>query len=267
MLTISSAKNSTLLFLASIGGVVWASTQSKTQFTSHVQMALYEENQRLLPRSRKLVLEEFDRAFQTIPELEGKKYEVQLQGNEVLFSMLTEKDVHTFLENAISVMVNELNRKVLSRGVYRFYKTDFDSPSLGSFVVKVHNRKKRTLFIDAQSAPIRDILSRIKTEMKNDFCYKMPTECASREVDWNFGAENPKEQPDGQNLQAAMTLLNCKEKMPGNFDCGECPDSLPKTSRPRPRTRPEILSDFATQSPETASLPVQFYMPFYPLTE
>lgn len=231
------------LVLSVVCGSAWAVLPQ--QFTSTVQLAVQEDNPRLINRAQKLVIEQFASALSTSPELRGKHYEVHTSGNQVVFYLLSNNDMRTPMQAAVANMIERLNGRVRARGRSLYYRTSW-SPTSGAGYLDVvfDDTYTKVVSIAAQAVPLRDLLKEIKAQHRvgamaeaavptpNDpatakpvaevkpepesISYLIPGECAERLVDWNFGndggAAEPKSIDEVMDDVAGLFGLKCEKK-------------------------------------------------------
>lgn len=179
------------------------SQEHPARFASTVQLAIHEPNAALMKRAQNLVIQEFERNVQTVPELKAARMTVQKNGNEVVFSLLTNEDMRMPMRQVLMHMIDNLNGRVGARGRTSFYRTAFSTPPEAKYTVTVHDPEKRTVYIDAAQAPLIDLLQDMRRQMPS-FSYIIPQECALRRVYWTFGNPDPGKHPEKLELKAAM---------------------------------------------------------------
>jgi hypothetical protein len=200
---------------------------NRTRFASTVQLALQEPNAQQMKRAQTLVIREFENNVQIVPALRDARMSIQKSGNEVVFSLLMDDDLRAPMRQAMMRMIQSLNGRVRARGRTSFYRTSFNHPPQAEFFLTVHDPEKRTVYIEAEQAPLIDLLQEMRRQIQG-FSYIIPQECAQRRVYWTFGSPDPKQHPPHLELKAAMKgiaeMLQIKlENMNGAFVfSGDC---------------------------------------------
>lgn len=238
---------------------------SPAQFMSTVQLAIYESDPALMRRSQQLVLEQLNSGFRAWPQLEGRRYEIRTNGNEVIFYLTTNEDLRAPMQAALATMIQNLNGRVRARGRSLFYRTSPQHPIGGYLEVVVNDVHTKVRSIAAQSVPLRDVLKEMKSQLGN-LSYLIPGECADRMVDWSFGeavADEPKHVDTV--ISDLATLFNLKaEKKNGTYIfTGDC-QAPQQRRRHQPGPGSELLTTNlfpGTQSPHHT----QVYFPLLPL--
>ncbi|MBY0369799.1 hypothetical protein K2X33_03875 [bacterium] len=201
-----------ILFASGLAFTAKASPPT-TEYTSRVYFVIHETTPFQIQRGRKIVEREFQNTFQNVPTFRGQRYQVTTDGNEVIFSLVTPDDVRTVFQGAVSETVGHLNGQVRTKGRYDLLRTDFEPTPRSSLLVVLDDSNTRIQSIVARSVPVRDLLAELQLQFseeppvpspvtralrvaarrkpKSDFSYFLPSNCASQEIDWNFGAEAP----------------------------------------------------------------------------
>ncbi len=236
------------------------------QFMSMVQLLIHETDPMLMRRSQRLVLEQMNKGFRTFPQLNDKPFEIRTTGNEVVLYLVTNDDMRTPMQDAVSSMIQNLNGRVRARGRSQFYKTSREQAVGGYLEVVVNDGHDRVRAISAQSVPLRDLLKELKTQL-GELSYLIPGECADRLVEWNF---NEPQVGGAKQVDTVIsdlaTLFNLKaEKKNGTYIfTGNCPHPL----RRNMAAGNEILTTrFFPPENSAMAQPTQVYFPLPPLTE
>lgn len=202
--------------------------EGQTRFASTVQLALQESNPIQMNRAQNVVIQEFEKTLNASPTLRDAQMSIQRTGNEVVFSVMTDEDLRAAMQQVVTHMIQSFNRqKLRMRGRTSFYRTSFPHPMQGELFMTLHDPVKRTLYIEAEQAPLIDLLQEMRRQMPG-FSYIIPQECAQRRVYFTFGHPQKEKHPDTLELKAAMggiaEMLRVKvEDMGGAFVfAGDC---------------------------------------------
>ncbi len=179
------------------------------QFMTTVQFSVQERTPMLNQRGQQLVVDEFSDVFEAWPEFTGKRYEVKMNGPEVVFYVTGSNDLRQPMEKAMAQLIQELNGRVRARGRTQFYRTSFEQGGGGSLEVRTDDSHSKIVSVSAQSVPLRDILKEIKTQV-GGLSYLIPGECAEQLVDWSYGEEGTSEP---KALDAAMREIGALFKL------------------------------------------------------
>src|SRR4051812_1119135 len=79
------------------------------QFTSRVYFVIHESTPFLVQRGRKVIEKEFAETFEAVPALGGQDYQIAADGNQLVFSMVTESDLRSPFQTVVSDIVGQLN--------------------------------------------------------------------------------------------------------------------------------------------------------------
>ena len=237
------------------------------RFASTLQLSLEEPTPLLMKRAQALVVHEFDKGIQTLPNLQGAKLSVQRSGNEVIFSVLTDSDQQE-LNQVLMHVIRAIHGQVLAHGKY--YRSRFAEPPQASFVVRVHDPKKRTLYINARNAPLKDLLQEIHRntrKFKHGFSHYISPECTKRRVDLSFGSDDPNEHPKNLTLKEAMQgiaqylQVQVKEESPGTYvfvgDCNNAPSEKVLVESSEHPFADTVLNPIAPIQVSFSSVPIQ----------
>jgi len=208
------------------------------QFMSAVQIAIDETTPELTQRSQRVVREQFAHALEG-SELRGRPYETRTLGNEVIFYFVTPDDMRVPIQNAVYLWMGNIDGRVRGRGRTSFYRAPLTQPLEASLETAVSDEKTKIVSITAQSAPLRDLLKQLKTQLRS-FSYVIPGECADRKVDWNFATAPEQAKPVDAFMSelAALFRLNVEKRNGTHILSGACQgnvveaDSIPAHHRP-----------------------------------
>lgn len=211
-----------------------------TRFASTIQLALQEPNPRTMRQAQDMVVNQFDRRLQMLPQLRGAETSVQRFGNEVILSVTTNEDPQVPMRQLLMQMIQMLNeQRLMARGRSSFYRTSLSRPPQAEYAIKVHDPATETLFIDAQEAPLIDLLQDVRRQLPV-FSYIIPRECAQQRVYWSFGDPDPRKHPPNLVLKAAMDgiaeLLRVKvDNVKGAYVfSGNCHREIPRAAMEEP---------------------------------
>lgn len=229
-----------------------AQSTEPSQFISRVYFLIHEATPYQLQRSRKMIEREFAKTIESVPQLQGARYQVVSDGNEVVFSMVSTVNMQLPFQAAVSDMVaGSLNGQVRTRGRYDFLRTSMDTPSENYLEVVLDKTGTRIRSLIARSITFRDLLSELQLQFSEApskvrgipvggpevprFSYMVPGDCAAKQVDWHFG--NP-DQPEQGKEEPSITLEEAMTKLAALFKLrvqnhhgtyifsGECPRPL-----------------------------------------
>jgi hypothetical protein len=260
------------LLLAGAQAAVFAGSVTPAQFTSRVYFVIHESSPYLVQRGRKVIESEFAQTYEGIPQLQGRPYQVISDGNQVIFSVVTDADVRSPFQNVVSEMVGQLNGRVRTRGGYDLLRTAMDEPQDKYLEVVLDDTNTRIRSIVARSITLRDLLAELKLQFgdapkpppaglskllrrKNlaaepnaapRFSYMIPGDCAARPLDWSFGVpaktvgmpEVAIKEPESKTLDEAMSelakffRLNVENHQGTYLFTGDCPRPTPSRKQP-----------------------------------
>lgn len=258
----------------------------RTEFTSHVYFVIQGETPFQRQRGERLIRQQFQENFETIPTLADKHYQVRAEGNEIAFSLVTPNDVRNDFQAAVTRTVGGVNGMVRTKGRYDFLRTDFEPTPRSSLLVVLDADNAHIRTIVARSVPLRDLLGELQMQLseappmpikaaprarrpRSNFSYSLPTNCAQREVDWNFGApEAPQAVPANDVLDVPSQVKSIDDAMQeiarvfhinvenrnGNYRFDDCPP----VAVPRRQSALEFLPTrwIAEPAPQPAPTPV-----------
>jgi hypothetical protein len=212
------------------------------QFTSRVYFVIHESSPYLVQRGRKVIENEFAQTYEGMPQLQGRPYQVVTDGNQVVFSMVTDADMRDPFQNVVAEIVGQLNGRVRTRGGYDATKTAMDESQDKYLEVVLDDTNTKIRSIVARSITLRDLLAELKLQFGDSpsvntvgltpvarlralrlaasrpaaprFSYMIGGDCAARPLDWSFGTR-PNEVrtvgmapgPEAKTLDEAMTEL------------------------------------------------------------
>lgn len=209
------------------------------QFTSRVFFFINEPSPYQVQRSRKLIEKEFADSIGSSPELNGFRYQVQAEGNQVVFSMITASELQAPVQKAVSEIVGQLNGRVRTRGRYDFLRTRLGGTDLDNYLeVILDDTGTRIRSIVARAIALRDLLSELKTQfgeesvgyppvgVKNGalarFSYLISGDCAAKQLDWSFKAVEPKSLDETVRELAKLFNLSVENHQGTYIFTGEC---------------------------------------------
>lgn len=219
-----------------------AAQHGDAPFSSTVQFAIREDNPVRFVRARDLLIREFtDRIQHSVKDHPQSLRTIRTlrSGNEVVFTVTSQEDLQDGVQASIKSLIQFLNQnRVRVQGRSRVYRANLNHQPAAQFQLTVHNPQTKTLSIRASRAPLIDILQEIRRQIR-DFSYIIPEECAHRKVYWAFGELDPGNEPQRQDLTAAMNsiakLLQVRAVASGNsFEfAGRC-DGMDVVEQPAP---------------------------------
>ncbi len=246
------------------------------QFISRVYFVIHETTPQQLQRGRRAIQKEFADTIASVPSLQPHRYQVVTNGNQVVFSMVTQADTRSPFQEAVSDMVGQLNGRIRTRGRYDFMRTDLRAKPDHFLEVELDESNTKIKTIAARAVTLRDFLAELKLQFGDSemrlhavaagrqspslrFSYMIPGDCAAKEFDWNTTeGTHPK------SVEATMTevakLLNLQvENHNGTYIfSGDCP----RTARERRVSALEFLparwiplDDMAGQAPTPPPVP------------
>lgn len=258
---------SSLLVLLLISPLLAFGDVPNSQFVSAVQFAVQDTSPELIQRSQVLVRQQFARNLEGIPAFQDTPYEVRTFGNEVVFYLVTPRDVGVPMRSAVSSLIQDLTGKVRMRGRSSIYLTKLTQTRGGYLETIVNDKHTHIMSILAQSVPLRDLLKQLKTQL-GSFSYLIPGECAEKRVDLNFGEDGSTPAPKTIDmvLSELATLFNLKleKKNDTMIFSGACDGVGPTRSMPPPA---ELLTASLdeSQGPFPNPRPHQIVFPVLPL--
>lgn len=209
------------------------------QFTSRVYFVIHESSPYLVQRGRKVIESEFAQTYEGIPQLQGRPYKVLSDGNQVVFSVVTDADVRDPFQNVVAEMVGQLNGRVRTRGGYDLLRTAMDESQDKYLEVVLDETNTKIRSIVARAITLRDLLAELKLQFGDApveanavklsrrkklaadaptaprFSYMIPGDCAARPLDWSFGLQAKTvgtpdlvaKEPEAKTLDEAMSEL------------------------------------------------------------
>lgn len=220
-----------------------------TQFMTTVQFAVQERTAHLTQRGQRLVINQFADAFDNWPESEGRRYEVKMNGPEVVFYVTAANDIRQPMEKVVTQLIQNLNGRVRARGRTQFYRTSLGQEAGGVLEVRTDDTHTKIVSVSAQSVPLRDILKEIKMQI-GGLSYLIPGECADQLVDWSFGEEGQAVEPKTLDMAmreiGSLFKLNLVKQNNTYVFNGACDaTNFPKTQvrKPSPVGQPDLWTD------------------------
>ncbi len=211
---------------------------SGAQFTSRVFFLINEPSPYQVQRSRKVIEKEFADSMGSSPELSGFRYQVQAEGNQVVFSMITASELQAPVQKAVSEIVGQLNGRVRTRGRYDFMRTRLGATDLDNYLeVILDDTGTRIRSIVARAIALRDLLSELKIQFGEEsvgyppglksgvlprFSYLISGECAAKQLDWSFKAVQPKSLDETVRELAKLFNLSVENHQGTYIFTGEC---------------------------------------------
>lgn len=214
------------------------------QFISRVYFVIHESSPQQIQRGRRAIEREFAETVSGVPSLQPYRYQVVSDGNQIIFSMVTQADTRTPFQEAVSDMVGQLNGRIRTRGRYDFMRTpDLQAPSQNFLEVTLDESNTKIKSISARAVTLRDFLAELKLQFgepeggirpvamrrpspSQRFSYMIPGDCASKEFDWNSTEGAPAKTVE-ETMTEVAKLLNLRvENHNGTFIfSGDCPRS------------------------------------------
>lgn len=269
-------KRAVFLFVAISGAVkadlpvatdaVTPAAQSKRQYLSTIQIAVHEPSVPLNQRAQRLVRRQFAAVFDAMPELEGRSYVVKNVGNELVFTVLTDEDLRSPMQQAVTSIIRQLNGRTSLKGKFSFFNASMDTDRV--LDVELDRTGKQIQSISAQAVPLRDLLREIRFQL-GSLSYLIPGECADRAVDWVLGDEptkKPREVKSVMHDLGALFGLKVEERDGTFLFMGTC--SEPKKS-PRQKFSPAVREELLQSAflPSPTEYPTQVFFPLTPIGE
>lgn len=190
----------TTFALAALEGVPGHSPLA-LQYVSTVQISVREDSDVLRARSQRLVREQFVGTLATFPQLRGVPFELQTSGNDVVFSMITDRDLRDPMQEALTSIIGKLSGRVRAKGKSLIYKAALGPQNGGYLEVALDPTRQKVRSIAAQSVPLRDVLKELRSQV-GSLNYLIPGDCAEQLVDWSFGEATAGNQPVVRELNA-----------------------------------------------------------------
>ncbi len=175
------------------------------QFTSTVQIAIQDPNRQQQLRSERLVLEQFSRGFDNWAALKGRRYQVRTAGNQIVFTLVSDTDIRTPMEEMVLSAVQLLNGRVHLKGRTTFLRTSLNGNQTGPYLrVKRDSTGQKIAFIQARWATPNDIIELMQS-LIGPFSYHIRSECADKPVHLRFGDDSPN--APGKSVEQVMRIL------------------------------------------------------------
>ncbi len=213
------------------------------QFISRVYFVIHESSPQQIQRGRRAIEKEFAETVSGVPSLQPYRYQVVSDGNQLVFSMVTQADTRTSFQGAVSDMVRLLNGRYRTHGRYDFMRTpDLEAPSDHFLEVSLDETNTKIKSISARAVTLRDFLAELKLQFgepegairpvalrrqmppSQRFSYMIPGDCAAKEFDWN-STEGAPAKTVAETMTEVAKLLNLRvEDHNGTFIfSGDCP--------------------------------------------
>lgn len=241
----------------------------KRQYLSTIQIAVHEPSLPLNQRAQRLVRRQFAAVFDAMPELEGRSYVVKNVGNELVFTVLTDEDVRSPMQQAVASMIRQLNGRTQAKGRFSFFNASLEADRI--LDVELDKTGKQIQSISAQAVPLRDLLREIRFQL-GSLSYLIPGECADRPVDWSLGEEptqiprKPREVKGVMQDLGALFGLKVEERDGTFIFMGTCSEpKKPSRQRIPSPAREELLQSAFLPSP--TEYPTQVFFPLTPIGE
>lgn len=197
-------------------------------FVSAIQFAVHEPTLPLVMRSQRLVKEKFVQSISGFPELAHVPYDVRVAGDEVVFYMMTASDMRALMQQAVAMMIQNLNGRVRAKGRTSFYRTELPQPFGGYLETEVNDARSGVVSVAAQNVPLRDLLAQLRDQL-GGLSYLIPGECAERKVDWNFAGPRTEAKPVDVLMKelGALYHLRVDKRNNTHIFTGECDQPAP----------------------------------------
>jgi hypothetical protein len=231
-------KQAIALCLGLVSGSLAA--DSGSQFTSRVFFLINEPSPYQVQRSRKVIEREFADSIGSSPELHGFRYQVQAEGNQLVFSMITASKLQAPVQKAVSEIVGRLNGIVETKGRYDLTRIPLNATDQDNYLeVILDDTGTRIRSIVAKAIALRDLLSELKTQFGEEsvdllyprgatkevlprFSYLISGECAAKQLDWSFKALQPKTLDETVRELAKLFNLAVESHQGTYIFTGEC---------------------------------------------
>jgi len=213
------------LLMLTLAGCSFGLAEPTAHYISSIQLHVLEPNSELTQRSQKLVVKAFQKSMGMVPVLKEKNLRTETSGPNIVFTLTSENDLQTPVQEILAQMVEDLNGRVLARGKSSFYKAALTQPLGGYLEVVMDDSNQRVVAISAESVPLRDILNEIRNQ-SGSMSYLISGDCAEKLVDWSFvtvAPEQPKEIDAVMNDLAFLFNLKCEKKNGSYIFSGNCP--------------------------------------------
>jgi hypothetical protein len=228
-----------LVLFSSANAYCVPTTEAKSQFTSRVFFLINEATPYQVQRSRRVIEREFADSIESSPELHGYRYQVQTDGNELIFSMVTSNQMQAPVTRAVSDMVRELNGRVQTKGRLDLMKTSLEPEADKSLEVVLDESNTRIQSIVARAITLRDFLSELKLQFGDTavylpksaggkrevprFSYMISGDCAARQLDWSFASPAAKTLDETVQELAKLFKLSVENHQGTYIFSGDCP--------------------------------------------
>ncbi|NBX77016.1 MAG: hypothetical protein EBQ92_10715 [Proteobacteria bacterium] len=210
-------------------------SHQNAHYISSIQLQVTEPNTALTKRSQDLVVKAFSRSMEMVPVLKDRPLRTETSGPNIVFTLTSNTDLQTPVQEILAQMVEDLNGRVLARGKSSFYRAALSQPLGGYLEVVMDDANQRIIAISAESVPLRDILNEIRNQ-SGSMSYLISGDCAEKLVDWSFvtvAPEQPKEIDAVMNDLAFLFNLKCDKKNGSYIFSGNCLNQ-PRNSRNKP---------------------------------
>lgn len=215
-------KRSLLIFFMVLSSFGFSNPSA--HYISSIQLQVTEPNTDLTKRSQNLVVKAFSRSMGMVPALKETPLRTETSGPNIVFTLTSNTDLQTPVQEILAQMVEDLNGRVLARGKSSFYRAALSQPLGGYLEVVMDDSNQRIIAISAESVPLRDILNEIRNQ-SGSMSYLISGDCAEKLVDWSFvtvAPEQPKEIDAVMNDLAFLFNLKCDKKNGSYIFSGNC---------------------------------------------
>lgn len=186
------------LFLGA--SAIGAEVLDSPHYLATIQFAVNESDPRRVPEEQSRIRVYFIKTIEGWPQLKRQTIETRTVGNEVVFYLTSDSDIHVPMQEALNVFVRDMNGKLRLRG--RAEVSALSEPMAG-YQVEVDASRKRLEGATARSAPLLHLLKDVKRKLIS-FSYAIPGRCANTPVNWNFV---PSPDPKIDSVREAMSEI------------------------------------------------------------
>lgn len=224
--------------------------EGTSQFLSAVQFSIQEPSPQLTERSQQLIRRHFAETVVVVPEMKEQTVDARVQGNELVFYMVSENDPQVAMQEMLSLLLERLNGQVRARGRLSQFRAGLSQPRGAYLETVVNDQHDAVESLKARSVPMHDLFKQLGTQIKN-LSYVLPGDCADYPVTWSFKREESGPRPVNLVIEelASRHKLRLDRRGGTHILSGTCATSPDTTSEQPARTQafvPEALEPEAS---------------------